>query len=71
MTACTRGPETVLDPIYVFDQCEERLVVPRVLSTARLILIREEAYPPLGQSLPAVRIMSPSERDSVLGSRFT
>jgi hypothetical protein len=71
MSACTRGPETVLDPLYVFDQCEERLVVPRVMGTARLILIREEADPPLGQPLRAVRIVSPSERDSVVRSRFT
>lgn len=71
VTACTRGLETVLDPIYVFDQCEERLVVPRVMGTARLVLIREEASPPLGQPVRAVRIGSPSERDSVVRSRFT
>lgn len=33
------GSESVLDPIYVFDQCEERLIVPRVMGTARLNLL--------------------------------
>jgi hypothetical protein len=39
MTACTRGPETVLDPIYVFDQRKERLFVPHVMGTADSYLL--------------------------------